>query len=569
MVAVLFGFLLLLQPILVAAKVNAVVRHENNKQDEDPILDVSWMVLLIPWWLLNAVYWLLTVLLLFLESTKALAAVIGQTCWIVGCILLALAWDDPPTNNWHKVAIPFYLWQITHIVTAVFDIRDIRTDNDRMISPEQLQEVAGTDATEEDLMELAQDYIVVTVDHAEVAAAIHLINTTSEESLTNAEIEELKIHMSPEYQRNEQIIQYHTEQIAKHCLVDLPFIALVASQLDGNIDTSWWVVFLPLLIYLGGKLVQSFCTCCFALSPDPGVILVGDDEVANPEGPEEEKANEDKAIADDNNEKAAASALSDGTMPSHQDALSNDHVTNGVATLTKTEESLEKIEDLPKSLAEEEPSTTFADASGDIEDFNVRSETPAEGETTAEESKADGPKIDEETYRAWQSAYARAEESELEKQAKAHSTCCLVSFQLIMVCLVVGKLDEDYEADGDISYNSFWILFPIFLIVGLLLLCCSCLIYGAGSEGAHAGGAKPNNVESGNADTSGKEENKSPTIFVPPPPLSENSTENKRADTTLHPESLDSQATTDETTNDENKTNLGDVESKEDMNDLD
>ncbi|GAX09687.1 hypothetical protein FisN_19Lh154 [Fistulifera solaris] len=580
-VAVLAGFLLLLQPILVAAKVNAIVRHENNTthaddDDDDPILDVSWMVLLIPWWLLNAVWWFMMVLLWCFETNnnnnnRVLAAIVGQTCWIIGCILLALAWDDDEdssTTNWHKVAIPFYLWQITHIVTAVFDIREIRQNNAKMISPEHLQEVAGTDATEEDLMELAQEYIVVTVDHAEVAAAIHLINTTSEKSLTNAEMEELKIHMSPEYQRNENIIQYHTEQIAKHCLVDLPFIALVASQLDGNIDTSWWVVFLPILIYLGSKLVQSFCTCCFSFSPDPGVILVGDnnDEGLKQESPEEEKVNEDKTTVDDDDEKAASSALNDGTMPSHQDPLSNDdHVTNGIDSLTKTEEGAEKTEDLPKGFVDEveEPSTTFADASGDIEDFNLRSETKAE------ESKAGGPKIDEETYRAWQSAYARAEESELEKQAKAHSTCCLVSFQLVMVCLVVGKLDEDYETDGDISYNSFWILFPIFLIVGLLLLCCSCLIYSAGLEGAHVSGSVPNNDESGNADTSGKKENENPIIFVPPPPPSESTTDDKRADITQHPESLDSQASTDETTSDENKAKLGGVESKEDMNDLD
>ncbi len=564
-VAVFLGFLVLLQPILVAAKVNAVVRHETNQQqddddDDDPILDVSWMVLLIPWWLINFVGWLMMVLLLFLETNKikVLSAIMGQTCWIIGCLLLALAWDDPP-NHWQKVAVPFYLWQITLIVTAVFDIRQTRNDNDRMISPEQLQEVAGIDATEEDLMELAQEYIVISVDHAEVEAAIHLINSTSEESLTNAEMEELKIHMSPEYQRNEKIIQYHTEQIAKNCLVDLPFIALVASQLDGNIDTSWWVVFLPILIYLGSKLVQSFCTCCFTFSPDPGVILVGDDELAKQEGQEEDggKADDKATVVDKNDEKAASNGLKDGTIPSHQDPLSNDHVTSGVDALTKTEESVENTEDLPKSFAEEELSTTFAQASGDIEDFNLRSET------TAEESKADGPKIDEETYRAWQSAYARAEESELEKQAKAHSTCCFVSFQLIMVCLVVGKLDEDDEADGDISYNSFWILFPIFLIVGLLLLCCSCLIYGAGSEGVHAGGSVPNN------DESGKEENESPTIFVPPPPPSESTTDGKPSDATQHPVSLDSQANTDETTSDENKANLGDVESKEDMDDLD
>lgn len=581
-VAVMAIFIVLLQPILVAAKVNAVVRKENGGSEDDPILDVKWTVILIPWWLINFIWLLVTLLLLFLETNKkrVLSAVIGQTCWILGWILLALAWDDPP-DNWQLVAVPFYLWQATQILVAVFHIRETRREYETMISPEKLQEVAGSEATEEDLMELAQQYTVITVDPQEIAAAIHVMNSTSEESLTNDEIEELKIHLSAEFQLNEKIIQHHTEQIAKCCLVDLPFIALVASQLDGKIDTSWWVVFLPVLLYLGSKLVQSFCTCCFTLGPDTELILVNNGNVPNAkqddEHDEEKGQSEGNAAVDDGEDKnptdSDAFKEKEKSISSDPEPVSNDNVGTGTETEGKTLDNSASTDPMDKAAisdalnGEEEPSTAFAPASGDIEDFNLKTETTSDEKSKPEDAE-DVPKIDEETYRAWQSAYAKAEESEMEKQAKAHSTCCLVSFQLTMLCLVIGKIDNDYEADGDISYNTFWILFPIFLIAGLILICCSCIIYGARGEGVLSSIGKPEpNKENGGADASGNGDDESPNVFVPPPPPSETTMESKPA--AEHQAAVESTTAKEETSTEEDKTQKDDTSPKEDMNDLD
>jgi hypothetical protein len=51
------------------------------------------------------------------------------------------------------------------------------------------------------------------------------------------------------------------------------------------------------------------------------------------------------------------------------------------------------------------------------------------------------------------------------------------------VILTVVKLEEDYDNmdNGDEGYNAFWILSPVFAITGVLLCCCSCLIYGIGA----------------------------------------------------------------------------------------
>jgi hypothetical protein len=75
----------------------------------------------------------------------------------------------------------------------------------------------------------------------------------------------------------------------------------------------------------------------------------------------------------------------------------------------------------------------------------------------------------------------------MEARAKGQWQCCVAVFQLIVLCLAVGKLQDDYrpEQGGDdpfsTGYNAFWILFPVFLLAGILVCCCSCLIYSAGS----------------------------------------------------------------------------------------
>lgn len=590
-VAVIVCFVVLLQPILVAAKVNAVVRKENGEDDDDRMLDVKWTVILIPWWLVNFVWLLMTLLLLFLETNKkrVISMVAGQTCWIVGWILLAQAWDNPP-DNWQLVAIPFYLWQATQILSTVFDIREIRQQNEQMISPEKLQELAGHEATEEDLMELAQQYTVVTVDQQEVAGAIHVINSTSEESLTNDEIEELKIHMSNEFQLNQKLIQYHTEKISKYCLVELPFIALVASQLEGQIDTSWWIVFLPILISLGSSLLRSCCTCCLTLLPDSEFVVVEEAETTdtkNEGGVDDEEKGQSKDHVGGRSNRDEVSKKSSPSVEETNSNITNttekieaneknpenpgvDEERNGNAVTAQ--ETLYHNRDASSDVQKdtdgtmEEPSTAFAPVAGDIKNFNA--ENHSTGEKTSTTNVGEEPNIDEETYRAWRSAYINAEESRLEKQTKAQSTCCLVSFQLIIVCLVAGKLDQDYETDGDIGYNAFWILFPIFFIAGLVFICCSCLIYGAGVESVHEIVETSNpSSGSGSADMNVGGNNQNDVVYVPPPPPGDDGTESQVISEVLP--TNDSNVEETETPVNEEKLSLGNVEANEDLNDLD
>lgn len=136
--------------------------------------------------------------------------------------------------------------------------------------------------------------------------------------------------------------------------------------------------------------------------------------------------------------------------------------------------------------------------------------------------------IDEETYKAYQSAYAAAEENAMEDRMKAGQGNCAAVFTLTMICLLVAKLEQATEAeeerdekgddaDVDVGFNTLWLLFPLFLIAGFMISCCACLIYSAPDpeelmrkQEGEGGDAAEAVEEGGDADN--------PIVFAPPPP---------------------------------------------------
>jgi hypothetical protein len=107
---------------------------------------------------------------------------------------------------------------------------------------------------------------------------------------------------------------------------------------------------------------------------------------------------------------------------------------------------------------------------------------------------------EEEAFRKfWEEMQRQAQEEEdmavgdnVESTAFATISCCISCFQIMMLCLIVGKLeqaydvdDEDDKPDGEDGYNAFWILFPVFVVAGLFLLCCACCIYAKVPENEH------------------------------------------------------------------------------------
>jgi hypothetical protein len=72
----------------------------------------------------------------------------------------------------------------------------------------------------------------------------------------------------------------------------------------------------------------------------------------------------------------------------------------------------------------------------------------------------------------------------MQEQAKACTECCNLTAQLTILCLVVAKIEKNYDNfdPQDTGFNTFWILFPFFMFFGLLCCCCALVIYGAAAD---------------------------------------------------------------------------------------
>eukprot|EP00977_Amphora_coffeiformis_P011518 scaffold2767_cov177-Amphora_coffeaeformis.AAC.92 len=138
---------------------------------------------------------------------------------------------------------------------------------------------------------------------------------------------------------------------------------------------------------------------------------------------------------------------------------------------------------------------------------------------TDDEHHQDEPGIDEDMFRQWQRMQEEGEQSAVEAQAKAQWLCCSTIFQIIMTCLLVGKLEHDYPrpADGSVGYSAFWILFPILLLACLILCCCSVLICATGDPNAMGEHIPSDGDEEQGEQQDGQQTGGAPEIFMAPP----------------------------------------------------
>jgi hypothetical protein len=188
------------------------------------------------------------------------------------------------------------------------------------------------------------------------------------------------------------------------------------------------------------------------------------------------------------------------------------------------------------------------------------------------------PHFDEDTFRAWQHAQEKAESSAMEKEAKASSACCAALFQLMIVCLIVGKLQRDYEQPDPSGYNAFWVLFPIFLVVGLIFCLCACLIYGPAYESESApnrAGDVPGSEDIEMGRTGGDEqettEPEPPIIVAPaaPPQRSDSEMATTPAAESVEDGSPQGSDDNDAAPSDEGESNRAPSDEAVDINDLD
>jgi hypothetical protein len=177
----IFFMTMLLQPILIAAKVNVVTDTDTDTDSDSILSDTDWIVLLIPLWILYGT-WVALMGILALVVPDAVreftVTFLQHVTVLVGLILTAQQWDRPVAekNNWQLTAIPFYVAIMWRMYGTQCSISSLRQDQARMVSPEHLVAQEGVngleDLTEGQREEIANKYLVVTVDSDTVVAAM-------------------------------------------------------------------------------------------------------------------------------------------------------------------------------------------------------------------------------------------------------------------------------------------------------------------------------------------------------------------------------------------------------------
>jgi len=468
--AVLLCCIVLLQPILMCAKMNQDLRQEGI------LYNTTWVVVLIPWWLVYGLV-VMAQLVVFCITKQVLfgVAFLEHAAWFVGEFFIAQRWDRTIMWDYKIVFIPIYVALFLRWTHKILRLSAIHNALQRMVTLEYIEQhvLSGgrtyQDLTEDEMKEIAQQYVVV---HVPPMAA-------------RLEDEEEKVRASPEYEKAVDVYTELVNSLIAGVVISTTFVALVVAKVDGAITASWWIVFVPIWVSLGVKILASVYSCC--CMPTLGEEVIGENDVENENG-EEEKEDGNDGFEDRKEDSIFASVEGSIRAVSQQNELD-------AQESTATGEAKSSTDNASKKTGEAESSVKTDSKQGgngvqqveNVKDSDAKEETKEPDvveEIPTGNDEWSGIHIDDDMFREFESAYQEAEESAMEEQAKSQADCCSAIFQLMMLCLLVGKLQRDYmrgenEKPG---YNAFWILFPIFLVFGCAFCTCACLIYTAGES---------------------------------------------------------------------------------------
>ncbi|KAI2496781.1 hypothetical protein MHU86_17715 [Fragilaria crotonensis] len=500
LLALIFA-VVLLQPILVCVKINQVLAQNGGTLEDTP-----WVVLLIPYWIACFFYLMLTLVVTLLMGCNFMVLIkcIETVSWVVGQVMLALKWDLTITADYTRVFIPFYIALGLRWLGLLLVMQQMKSDVRHMITIEQLEKVLGKsyqDLTEQELEHVGKEFIIVHVPPDAEGADID---------------DDDFVQLSPEYQAAMQMYYQSFLELFNGMLFGIPFMVLLVLKLDYILWASWWTVFAPIWVYLGLQLLFNCYSCCCTTVGDQIVIIA-------PDAPENDDAEEDTADKD-----LESGGFVQATSPIHQfnKPAEFKETDSGTKTSKPAAGKASSVSSAASSYAV--PSTTTTAPTTTSKADVARDETKDNNNNGDNDDDDAFPEMDEETFENFQRAYQQAEANATDATFRAAGRVCFLLYQLMMVCLVVGKLQQDVpNDDNNVGYNALWILFPVFFMTGCVFCCWACLIYCSGRESLdelvkRAAAEKASEEAEGKEDSGPATETPAPKdqpiIFAPPPP---------------------------------------------------
>jgi hypothetical protein len=525
---------ILLQPILIAIKLNRL-DHNNDDDENDDSSFGSWLAILTPLWILLLCHWLVQLFVVVVVETSLcnVVSVLESAVWIVATMLFAYQLDDEDDeksndnddndhrgDNWIKVAAAVFVAIFLRLLHHVATLREIRNTQHKMVTVEYLHQVvkpamaaererqksnndddknnaddgeAGANDNDEEEEDDSANYIIVQPDDAKVLTVLGMLERPPDRE----ELESLRVQTSIEYREAEQAADAVRRALVTWIVIYVPFAILVTLQLTNVIDTSWWIIFIPLWIRIAIRIAGNVFLCCCLVPPG---TFPEDDDTKGAMG--ETAADNDGAAASPPDEPPTARYFShpEAEMSAFGDWGSENLTSERINQVRRDEMGIDVV-----SAAETKQATNEPD--GDIEqqqgaggtevqqqqqpvapDANAKSEETASSSGTAATAtangsssverknadhaeKGDAEEHDEEFGPSSSDDLEHLEEEYLQAKVQSCALSCTSCLELIVLCTIVGWL----QTPG--AYNAFWILFPIFCIAAIILAVVCCCIY--------------------------------------------------------------------------------------------
>ena len=492
MLVLLFFGLLLVQPILICAKVDQMLKEEGGA-----LVESAWAAIFTPFWIYSVGFSVMLVV------GKAWLVLVQWLAFVIGVLLLTLKWDGVITADYAAVFIPFYIWMTLRWLGASKEMNDTRTDMSKMVTIDYIEkyilneikqdengnDIEGqmhrtyNDLNEEERDELNESYIIVHVPPKTAAPG--------EEAEQTMEADLDQIERSPEYQ---ETLSQHREaykSIQRIILPEIPFIILIIIQLDMNKNWNWGIVFIPVWI----NMFMECCGGCYGFFCTSALAHIEVQEsmaahFARHKG-EHGAENEENVAKEETNEETEAKTDFDKVKEDVEEGKGRDSKPVGKANSEETAETAKEGEsktDVDTAVAVDSP-TVEKDASAE---FPEEATKPVNDVDDDDEFIRNMFSMDEETFQYYQQAEQEAESKATEAQSKAIASFCNIMFQIIFAVLFVVKLNQVYdereeipEVEGTDSFSTFWIIFPLLLFAGCTICCCFCAIFCAAEVDTH------------------------------------------------------------------------------------
>jgi hypothetical protein len=445
----LVGFFLI-TPILICAKVDATLASKTG------LADVSWLLTLIPIWIFNVCFMVAELL------GNGFFGFGKMACATLTAIFLALRWDNHIQWKYSILLIPLCIHQFIGIIEGILMVHTAHQDMSRMTTVSWLEKnvlpkfnsAPGDMSSDEEVANTTrQTYDSLTDEEKEMINEIYIIVEDASDEVqyddlpsTSSLQDEVRllhaISKSPEFKLAQTTKAVAQKQMFSIAFFHIAFLVLLVIKLDYGKDWSWQIVFTPLWIELCIKSLNN----CFQAFCLPFVFI------------RSENNHDLNSVQKDDESCGANKETGEVDAITTEDEI---HQTSGMKVLSH--DSTTPIKGSGTSFSHQYNDNEKNDVNViDINDEGIHEDVERNNNNDDDDDDDNYVEFDPESF---------------ENQGKAMCSCCINILLIVALSLFLVKLDGSESEGSQGQFSAFWVIFPLLLVAGIVLLMFACCIY--------------------------------------------------------------------------------------------